>query len=128
LTPVQNVVVITTALSGDQEVPPVGSTGSGNAVFIIDTNTGGISGRVDFTGLSANATAAHIHQGPAGTDGPDLIPLEGGLGVTAGRWTVPSGTVLSPDQLTALEADLLYVNIHTQGNADGEIRGQIIFP
>ncbi|HSB04797.1 MAG TPA: CHRD domain-containing protein [Thermodesulfobacteriota bacterium] len=127
LTPVQNVVVITTTLSGDQEVPPVVTTGSGNAVFII-TNTGAISGRVDFTGLSGNATAAHIHQGAAGVPGPVIIPLEGGLGVTAGEWTVPAGTVLTTDQLTALVAHLLYVNIHTGNNPGGEIRGQIIFP
>jgi len=61
----------------------VTTTGSGTAVFIVDVNTGAISGRVDFSGLSANTTAAHIHQGAAGVSGPVLIPLQGGLGVTA---------------------------------------------
>jgi hypothetical protein len=128
LTPVQNVVVIQTSLSGDQEESPVTTTGSGTAVFIVDVNTGAISGRVDFSGLSANTTAAHIHQGAAGVSGPVLIPLQGGLGVTAGQWTVPAGTVLTTDQLTALRANLLYVNIHTGNNPAGEIRGQLIFP
>jgi len=128
LTPVQNIVVIQTNLSGDQEASPVTTTGSGTAIFIIDTNTGAISGRVDFSGLSANTTAAHIHQGPAGTAGPVIIPLQGGLGVTAGEWTVPAGVVLSASQLEALRSNLLYVNIHTGNNPAGEIRGQLIFP
>ena len=122
LTPVQNAVVITTKLNGDQEAPsPVTTTGTGTAIFIVDTNTGAISGKVDLTGLSANATAAHIHQAPAGTAGPVTIPLQGGLGVTAGQWTVPAGVVLSPGQMAALKTNQLYVNIHTSNHPAGEI-------
>jgi hypothetical protein len=82
---------------------------------------------VTFTGLTSNATAAHIHQGAAGVNGPVIVPLVGGAGATAGTWTVTPGAILTVAQLTALRASGLYVNIHTATNLGGEIRGQIVF-
>jgi len=121
------VVTITTALSGAQEVPPVVTAGTGTATLTIDINTGAISGSVTFAGLGSNAVAAHIHQGAAGVNGPVLIPLAGGAGGTSGTWTVPAGTFLTAANIATLKADGLYVNIHTVNNPNGEIRGQIVF-
>ena len=122
-----SLITLTTALSGAQEVPAIATPGSGTASLAVDLNSGAVSGTVTFTGLTANATAAHIHQGAAGANGPVILPLAGGEGVTAGTWTVPTGSILTAAQLTALRADGLYVNIHTGTNPGGEIRGQIAF-
>jgi mono/diheme cytochrome c family protein len=120
-------VTIITTLSGTQEVPPTVTAGSGTAILTIDLNTGAVGGTVTFTGLTSNTTAAHIHQGAAGVNGPVIVPLAGGAGATSGTWTVPAGSTLTPSQLVALRSDGLYVNIHTANNPGGEIRGQIRF-
>lgn len=120
-------ITLTPSLSGDQEVPAVATTGSGSANLSLNPATGALTGSVSFSGLSSNATAAHIHQGAAGVNGGVLIPLTGG-GATSGTFDVPTGTVLTMDQLTLLKGDGLYINIHTVNNGGGEIRGQIVSP
>jgi len=123
-----NGVTIITMLSGLQEVPPVATPGTGTATLDVNLATGALSGTVTFSGLTSNATASHIHQAAAGVNGPIIIPLAGGAGVRAGTWMVPAGTVMTPAQLAALQANQLYIQIHTLTNPGGEIRGQIIFP
>ncbi len=48
-------------LSGENEVPPVQTSATGEAEFTIPAN-GSMKYRVNVTGIS-NASAAHIHQG-----------------------------------------------------------------
>lgn len=121
-------VTYTVALSGAQEVPPVVTGASGSATFVVDLSTGAVSGSVTFTGLSSNATAAHIHQAAAGVNGAVIVPLAGGEGLTAGVFNVPAGSVYTAAQLTALKTNGLYVNVHSVTNPGGEIRGQITTP
>ncbi|MBI5056512.1 MAG: CHRD domain-containing protein [Nitrospirae bacterium] len=120
-------VTLSATLSGAQMVPPVVTTGSGSATLTANTSTRGISGTVTFSGLTGNATAAHIHQAPAGSNGGVIAALTGGAGGTSGTWTIPSGTILTVEQFNAFMANGLYFNIHTTTNLDGEIRGQIVF-
>jgi len=118
-------------LLDDNEVPALTTpvpAATGNANLNFDPGTGVLTGTINFSGLSGPATAAHIHQGAAGVAGGIVIFLTGDLGAPAGTLTVPFGTVLSPALVTALQADQLYVNIHTAANPGGEIRGQITFP
>src|SRR6266436_4890924 len=65
-------------LSGAQEVPPNNSTATGSSTVVLSRDPAGatISVDVTFTGLAANATAAHIH-GPAmpGVIAPVIIPF-----------------------------------------------------
>jgi CHRD domain len=72
--------------------------------------------------LSGAATAAHIHVGARRTSPPNnvVIPLCGPC--TTG---VTGTTVLTADQVTALKAGQYYVNVHTDKNPGGEIRGQL---
>ena len=48
-------------LSGANEVPPTGSPATGFANFTLDTVTNDLTGHIEFSGLLANTTAAHIH-------------------------------------------------------------------
>jgi trimeric autotransporter adhesin len=121
-------VSMKTTLNGASEVPAVNTLGIGTAVFTVKPGTGELIGSVNFSGLSSNATLAHIHSGAAGANGGVLLALTGGAGGTSGTWTVPAGTVLAAADLSALISGGLYVNIHTANNGSGEIRGQIIFP
>jgi len=120
---------ITVRLNGAQEVPPVATTGTGVGRIVIDTASRVIMGPVTFTGLSSATIpgAGHIHMAAAPRlNGGVIIPLVGGGGVRAGRARVPA-TVLTRPQMTALRANLLYINIHTANNPGGEIRGTINF-
>lgn len=122
------VMSVTATLSGAQEVPPVATAGTGNAVLSVNFATGALSGTVSFAGMSSIAVAAHIHEGAAGVNGLIIIPLTGGIGLTSGTWMVPAGTVMTAAQLAELRTGGLYVQIHTQLFPAGEIRGQLAAP
>lgn len=116
-----------TTLTGDQEVPPNDSTASGSATVVLNSDPAQNTITVDltFTGLAANATAAHIH-GPAmpGVTAPVLIPFTNFPASTSGTYsnTFP----ITPEQIQMLLDGLLYINIHNEQFPDGEIRGQLV--
>ena len=106
-------------------VPPANVDGaSGEAHFTIDTETGAISGSVTVEGLTGQATAAHIHSGTPGEAGPVVVGLESNDDGTV--WSLPESAALDADALALLEMGNLYVNVHTEANAPGEVRGQLV--
>jgi len=105
-------------LSGDQEVPPVKSAGSGAGSITIGDD-GSVSGSVTATGFEP--TAAHIHQAAAGKNGPVIVPFT----KEGNKFSAPAGAKLTPDQLKAYKAGDLYVNVHSAANPGGEVRAQL---
>ena len=105
-------------LSGDQEVPPVKSTGQGSGTITISAD-GAVAGSVTTTDISG--TAAHIHEGAKDKNGPVIIPFA----KDGNTYTAPEGAKLSELQLASLRAGNLYINVHTAANPGGEIRGQL---
>lgn len=110
---------MTTVLSGANEVPPNGSTATGEAVAFLHEPDNRISYVVNTNGL-VNVVAAHIHIGPAGANGPVIHNLMGGAGNYCGV-----SDRLTAAQLTAAKADGLYFNVHTAALPGGEVRGQL---
>jgi len=106
-------------LSGDQEVPPVQTSGWGSGTIKMGMD-GSVSGSVTTTGVPG--LAAHIHMGAAGKNGPVIVPLSKG---GEGTWMVPAGARLNDAQMAAYKAGGLYVNVHTAAHKGGEVRGQI---
>ena len=106
-------------LSGDQEVPPVKTAASGDATVVIASDKS-VSGTIKTTGIVA--TAAHIHEGPAGKNGPVIVPFAKGADDT---WSIAPGAKLTDAQYDSYKAGNLYVNVHSAANKGGEIRGQI---
>jgi hypothetical protein len=106
-------------LSGDQEVPPVTTQASGSGTIVIGADKS-VGGGVTTTGIQG--TAAHIHVGKPGVNGPVAVPLakKGDNG-----WSVPPGAKLSDAQYQSYKAGDLYVNVHSAAHPDGEIRGQL---
>ncbi len=106
-------------LSGAQEVPPVTTSASGSGTITVGDDMS-ISGSVTTTGVAG--TAAHIHMAAAGQNGSVIVPLtkSGDNG-----WAVPAGTKLTDAQFAAFKAGNLYINVHSDANKGGEIRGQI---
>ncbi len=109
-----------------EEIPaPTGADGaSGEATLDFDAETNGLTGSITTSDLSGPPQAAHIHEGALGETGPVLIPfVEDGTGT---GFVLPTDTVLNEEQVTLLRNGELYVNVHTELNGSGEIRGQIV--
>ena len=116
-------VTRTAVLSGAQEPTPVVTNATGYGSIVVDPTTRAVSGSITFNGVTA--TAAHIHTGAVGINGP--VPTVG-LTLGANSATVPAGTVLTQAQYDDLLAGNLYFNVHSQANSGGEIRGQLVSP
>jgi hypothetical protein len=119
-----------TALSGTEEVPPVTTTATGTTdisarpsrcpTTASSNNCPTVHGMVNTTGITA--TAAHIHQGAAGQNGPPIVTL---VKTGPNSWQVPHGTAITEAQYQAYWDGLLYVNVHSDANKGGEIRAQL---
>jgi Ca2+/Na+ antiporter len=121
----------TAALSGSQEVPPNTSTAKGWAWFKPMGDTVGY--KVNGTGIN-KVTMAHIHNAKAGENGDPIAMLQivksGGPTLAQGNITASdlmgslTGKSIS-DLVTKMQSGETYVNVHTDANPNGEIRGQI---
>ncbi len=102
--------------------PGIASSGKGMATASLDTTTKTLTWTVDYSGLSGPATAAHIH-GPAdpGANAGIVVPFTGNLASP-----IKGSATLTDAQIAQLEAGKWYVNIHTEANKPGEIRGQLV--
>jgi hypothetical protein len=116
------VAVVSFSLYGAQEVPAVISAASGGGYASYNTSTEALTLRVTTAGAD-DATAAHIHTGRVGNNGPVLVALvSGGTGI----WEAPAGATLDADTFAVLASGGHYVNVHTPANPSGELRGQIL--
>ena len=119
-----------TRLTGGQEVPPVGGNLSGSTDIVIystkcPASTTSLScpqafGTVTVDGFTP--TAAHIHRGVAGANGPVVITL---TKTGPNTFAVPDRTFVSDSDLLAYNSNELYVNVHSEKNPNGEVRGQL---
>lgn len=116
---VTNMAAVT--LSGAEENPSVTTFASGTAnISVADDKS--VKGRV--TTERVAGTAAHIHIGARGTNGPVVIGLVKAAGYDD-VWEVPAGAKLTDPQYEAYKAGNLYVNVHSVANKGGEIRAQL---
>ena len=105
-------------LTGAEEVPPVSTSAMGDASFSVSKD-GAVKGSVTTTGVQG--TAAHIHQGAKGQNGPVIVPLT----KSGDTYTAPDGAKLTEAQMSAFKAGNTYVNVHSAANKGGEIRAQL---
>jgi len=127
-------------LDSASEVPPpnVGSSSpSGMATFTPSAD--GMTYKVTVSGLSSPVTVAHIHAGGPGVAGPVIVPLtisagsdptsatgEGTIDASAIKGKNADGSAMTMnDLMSAVRSGNAYVNVHTQNNPKGEVRGQI---
>jgi len=95
-------------------------TGEGEVILTLDGNTLTVSGH--FAGMNSAATMAHVHNGPPAQPGPVVHQLE----ITK----MPAGEIsavleLTDEQVTALNNNALYIQVHSETNPPGELRGWI---
>ena len=118
-------------LTGGQEVPPVGGNSSGSTdiwVFLTKCASSGTSlscpqafGTVTTSGFVG--TAAHIHRGKVGQNGPVILPL---IKTGENTWAVPDRAFVSDSDFGGYQDGELYVNVHSANNPNGEVRGQLV--
>lgn len=122
----------TAMLSGRQEALPIVSSASGQIKATLDGNSLVVTG--SFSGLSGDfdaniAGGSHVHLAYAGQNGGISFRLNATLSddLRSGEYLADQNTfTLTDEQLTALHARQLYVNIHTQAFPSGELRGQLL--
>ena len=115
------VTVLSTELTGEQEVPGPGDPdGSGHAtVIVIPPET--VCYVVTAQGIEP-ATAAHIHEAPPGEAGPVVLPLEPPTYGVSGGCSQADPALVSGLQENP---ENYYVNVHNEEYPEGAIRGQL---
>jgi hypothetical protein len=113
---------LSTTMTGGEEVPGPGDPdGSGEAFITLNHGSGEVCFQLTVSDI-APATAAHIHEAPAGVAGPIVVGL-----------TPPTGG--SSSGCVSADRDLIkdiiqnpaeyYVNVHNADFPAGAVRGQL---
>ena len=132
-------LTFTATLSGSNEAPPVPATGAGGiATITLNLTAQTLDWVVDVFNLPSGVTAGHIHAGGAGVAGPVVVnftvPTNASndfrITGTARPADVvarqPQGVNTWEDLVQAMMTGHTYVNVHSQVNPGGEIRGQLV--
>jgi hypothetical protein len=107
------------SLSGANEVPAVSTSASGTGSVTVGRDRN-VTARITVSGM--NATAAHIHMGAAGANGPVIVPFTKSGDNT---FVAPEGAKMTEEQYDAWKAGRTYVNVHSDQYKGGEIRAQL---
>ena len=112
-------------LNTAQEVPaPMGAMGNGLAQVGLNYSMDTLFYRVQLEGLTGPATGAHFHEGEFGETGPVLIGLTDNINGNRIEGFV-TGEALTIENINKFLSGGIYLNVHTEMNAPGEIRGQV---
>ena len=124
-------------LGGSDVVPPAKPMAKGEAAFQLGKDGTELSYKVTVFDIE-NVTAAHIHQGAKGKNGPPVALIdvkgkkEGKFSGTLAEGTITAKELMSSlkgktvkDLVKEIEAGNAYVNVHTKAFPDGELRGQL---
>ena len=128
----------TAALSGGNEVPGVSTGSVGTGTVSLNVATQVVTYRIDVYNMPVGTTASHFHVGAAGTNGPVVVNFTVAAGIS-NDYAI-SGTASASDLtlrqangigswedfLQALLLGNIYMNVHSQANPGGEIRGQVV--
>jgi len=126
-------------LTGASEVPPVQTIASGLADLDVEIEDGQrvVDYQLSVSNISG-VTQAHIHQGNSSENGPIIVPLfnastptgpvtgqiaEGQI--TAANFVGPLQGRQLDDLIALMQNGTAYVNVHTEQNPQGEIRGTV---
>jgi hypothetical protein len=123
---------VTTLLNGANEVTNAGVPNqgdldaSGTAAVTVDRTAGRVCFDLSVTGTDA-AAAAHIHEAPAGQNGPIVVNLGTPAGAPDPQVSTGCTAVADAALLTRLATNPtgFYVNVHTAAFPAGAVRGQL---
>jgi hypothetical protein len=131
-------VTLTAQLHGGEENPAIVTGAHGRATVTINRATGRIDYTIDIYNLPTGIVGAHIHVGSRGVNGPIIfnftVPAVGQSNDFALSGSLTAGDLVAraaqginsfEDAIFAIASGVTYVNIHTQANPGGEMRGQL---
>jgi hypothetical protein len=96
------------------------ATITGEGVVSAELNGTQLTIRGAFEGMSSAATRAHVHRAQPGTPGPVAFAID----VPAvAEGTFEDTVTLDDTELRELREGLYYLQIHTENNPGGELRG-----
>lgn len=131
-------ITFTAALHGGGEVPAVLTGAAGTATVTWNTTTKAGTYRVEVYNMPSGTTASHIHVGASNVAGPVVVNFVVPTGISndfalTGTFACsdvvprqPQGINSCEDFEQALLLNNTYVNVHSQVNGGGEIRGQLV--
>ena len=110
--------------TGAQQVPDTGSVYTAHASFILSPDQGTL---IYHVATNATPTDVRLHRGIGGVNGQVAydLPVGGGLPLDG---TLQIGGTAGNSDPTDLENGRFYLNIVTQQNPAGELRGQLLHP
>ena len=108
-------------LSGTSEVPPADPDGAGMARISINDDSNRICTDLEVR-MIGDVTAAHIHRGAAGVNGPPVVTLDPPDDNDSDDCDTADDALI--DEIRANPA-AFYVNVHTTEHPAGAIRGQV---
>lgn len=125
----------TASLQGQNEVPPVATNAAGNVIVKIAKDESSIYFKLIVANIE-NVRFAHFHMAPEGQNGPVVAFLYPGPTLSDPDGILAEGVITAADVVGPLAGDLdalidrirtgrIYVNVHTNANPGGELRGQV---
>jgi hypothetical protein len=123
-------------LSGSESIPVVETIAKGDASFTLIKDEKALSYYVTVSDIE-NVTAAHIHLGKKGENGPPVAVITndrkaGKFSGTLAEGTITKKELMGPmmgksveDLFKQIKKGNAYLNVHTDKYPNGEIRGQI---
>lgn len=129
-------VYFVTNMTGQEEVPPVDTQALGEAILTQDLpQNQTMHYYVNVTGIQG-VTQGHIHSGAVGENGPIVVTLFSfdspqnevlqDSNFTASNLEGPMEGKTMQDLIAAMKNGSTYINVHTEQNPNGEIRGQLM--
>jgi predicted outer membrane repeat protein len=123
-------MLFTATLDGAQQVPPVVTPGTGTGTLVLSPDQTMLTFSTSYADLLGAPGAIHLHNAPAGQNGPVATDANGAniefenLPQAASGTVGPQTFMVTPDFVTQLLAGNIYENVHTSAFPGGEIRGQ----
>ena len=112
----------TAKLTGAAEVPGPGDPkGTGTAQVTLDPNKGEVCYELSVENIQ-EATAAHIHEGELGKEGPVKVSLDTPKGGTAKGCKSADAALI---KAIMQDPSGYYVNVHSAAFPNGAVRGQL---
>lgn len=112
-------------LNTAQEMPaPMGADGNGLALVRLNYTMDTLFYDVQAEGMTGEIMGAHFHDGALGMNGDVLIDLTAGIMGNQISGIV-TGAALTTENINKFLSGMIYINLHTEMNMAGEIRGQV---
>jgi hypothetical protein len=111
-------------LDGAQQNPMVSTPAKGIMALNINASFDTISYIVQYTNLKSPATSVHLHLADLGGNGGVAVDLSSSINGNKLMGKI-TGSVINSTLINNLFNGFVYLNVHTDSNANGEIRGQL---